>query len=77
MSAIMVAYQLGYSKSAVAKWCESGKVKSFYVSGKYLIPKICLIDYLMSAEAMCVCRKSFRHEILLKEFLDSIGKRNG
>ena len=75
MSAIMVADQLGYSKSAVAKWCESGKVKSFYVSGKYLIPKICLIDYLMSSEAMCVRQKSFRYELLLKEFLEKKGER--
>ena len=70
MSAIMVADQLGYSKSAVAKWCESGIVKSFYVSGKYLIPKICLVDYLMSDEVMSVRQKSFRHELLLQEFLD-------
>jgi len=47
-------------------------VKAFLVSGKYLIPKICLVDYLMSADAMCVRQKSFRHEILLKEFVDNM-----
>lgn len=42
------------------------------VSGKYLIPKICLVDYLISPDAMCVRQKSFRHEILLKEFVDNM-----
>ena len=64
------ARMLGYSQSAIVKWCVTGRVKAFLVSGKYLIPTICLIDYLMSAEAMCVCQKSFRHEILLKEFIE-------
>ena len=64
------ARMLCYSQSAIVKWCVTGRCKAFLVSGKYLIPKICLIDYLMSAEAMCVCQKSFRHEILLSEFLE-------
>ena len=29
-----------------------------------------LVDYLMSDEVMCVRQKSFRHELLLQEFLD-------
>lgn len=63
---------LGYSQSAIVKWCVTGRVKAFLVSGKYLIPKICLVDYLMSADAMCVRQKSFRHELLLKEFVDNM-----
>ena len=66
------ASMLGYSQSAIVKWCVTGRVKAFLVSGKYLIPKICLVDYLMSADAMCVRQKSFRHEILLKEFVDNM-----
>ena len=64
------ARMLGYSQSAIVKWCVTGRVKAFLVSGKYLIPKICLVDYLMSPDAMCVRQKSFRHEILLSEFLE-------
>lgn len=66
------ARMLGYSQSAIVKWCVTGRVKAFLVSGKYLIPKICLIDYLMSTDAMCVCQKSFRLELLLKEFVDNM-----
>jgi len=69
ISVTTTARMLGCSRSAIVKWCVTGRVKAFLVSGKYLIPKICLVDYLMSADAMCVRRKSFRHEILLKEFL--------
>ena len=70
ISVSVAARMLGYSQSAIVKWCVTGRCKAFLVSGKYLIPKICLIDYLMSAEAMCVCQKSFRHEVLLSEFLE-------
>lgn len=70
ISVTIAARMLGYSQSAIVKWCVTGRVKAFLISGKYLIPKICLIDYLMSAEAMCVCQKSFRHEILLKAFVE-------
>ena len=68
------ARMLGYSQSAIVKWCVTGRCKAFLVSGKYLIPKICLIDYLMSIETMCVSQKSFRHEILLSEFLEKYKK---
>lgn len=72
MDVTTTARMLGYSQSAIVKWCVTGRVKAFLVSGKYLIPKICLVDYLMSADAMCVRQKSFRHEILLKEFVDNM-----
>ena len=36
----------GFSNTAVLRWCRSGKLKAFMVSGKYLIPKVCLKDYI-------------------------------
>lgn len=72
ISVTTTARMLGCSRSAIVKWCVTGRVKAFLVSGKYLIPKICLVDYLMSPDAMCVRQKSFRHEILLKEFVDNM-----
>lgn len=72
MDVTTTARMLGYSQSAIVKWCMTGRVKAFLVSGKYLIPKICLVDYLISPDAMCVRQKSFRHEILLKEFVDNM-----
>lgn len=72
MDVTATARMLGYSQSAIVKWCVTGRVKAFLVSGKYLIPKICLLDYLVSDEAMCVRQKSFRHELLLKEFVDNM-----
>ena len=73
ISVLDTARATGYSQSAVVKWCVTGRVKAFYSSGKYLIPKICLLDYLVSDEAMCVRQKSFKHELMLKEFLDEYG----
>ena len=38
----------GYSSETIRRWCKAKKIKSFNISGKFLIPKICLIDYLTS-----------------------------
>ena len=70
ITVIDAARALGYSQSAVVKWCSTGKLKAIFASGKYHIPKARLVDYLMSDEAMCIRQKSFRHELLLQEFLD-------
>ena len=37
----------GISQGRALKLVKQGAVKSFYVHGKFMIPKICIIDYLM------------------------------
>ena len=36
----------GFSSTSVLRWCRSGKLEAFMVSGKYLIPKVCFKEYL-------------------------------
>ena len=74
ITAEQVAAFLGYHKSTAVYWCEKRRIKSFKVSAKYLIPKICLVDFLVSPESFCIHQKSLIHRQLLWEFLSSIGE---
>ena len=74
ITAEQVAAFLGYHKSTAVYWCEKRRIKSFKVSAKYLIPKICLVDFLVSPESFFIHQKSLIHRQLLWEFLSSIGE---
>lgn len=51
----------GYSKSAITQWVNIGKLKSFYVRNKTLIPKPYLMEWLLSPEYNGIERKSKKH----------------
>lgn len=72
ITAEQVAAFLGYHKSTAVYWCEKRRIKSFKVSAKYLIPKICLVDFLVSPESFCIHQKSLIHRQLLWEFISSL-----
>ena len=46
------------------------KLKSVNISGKFLIPKICLVDFLVSLYSFDITQKIWKHLILIKVFLE-------
>lgn len=40
----------GYSKSAVVDWCAEGKLHHFLIRRTYFIPKLSLIDFMLSEQ---------------------------
>ncbi len=60
----------GYSPTAITRWCNTQKLKSFYVSGKYLVPKLSFIEYIASPHGFNITRKSWKHLLLIKDFLE-------
>ncbi|MCC8196588.1 MAG: helix-turn-helix domain-containing protein [Ruminococcus sp.] len=58
----------GYSDSAIRNWCKDKRVKSFYISKKYLIPKPCFIDFLVSPYCCNIDRKTWKHLALFSGF---------
>ena len=72
ITAEQVAAFLGCHKSTAVYWCEKRRIKSFKVSAKYLIPKICLVDFLVSPESFCIHQKSLIHRQLLWEFISGM-----
>lgn len=67
----------GYSTAAVLGWCSKGKVKYFCVSGRYLIPKISLVKYLMSWDFDRIKVKSWKHKVILCDLVDLVKVSRG
>lgn len=76
MKAAEVTEILGYGNTTIQNWCKSKKVKTFCISNKRLIPKISLIDFLVSQSSFEIRRKTWKHILLIKTFFDQRGKNN-
>ena len=60
---------IGYSDTSIHRWCHSKKLKAFKPSGSFHIPKISLMEFLISQESFDIKRKSWKHILLIKNFL--------
>ena len=45
LTVVEVAEAIGYCDTSLHRWCNAKKLKSFNISGRFLIPKISLVDY--------------------------------
>lgn len=61
---------IGYSDTSIHRWCKDEKIKAFYVSSKYLIPKICFIEFLLSEDTFSIKRKTWKHIQLINTFFE-------
>ena len=59
----------GYTHNTVMKWCARKKIKYFNIKGKYMIPKIVLVDYLTRDRCRALSEKAYEYIILLAEGL--------
>lgn len=64
---------IGYSPSTIISWCNRKDLKAFDISGRFMIPKVSAIDYLVSEKAHGIQQKSFKHKLLSQEFLTKNG----
>ncbi|MGI5892777.1 MAG: helix-turn-helix domain-containing protein [Bacillota bacterium] len=64
---------LGYNPNSVVRWCNKLTLKCFNVSGKYLIPKVCAIEFLATDTSLGIRRKSHRHQLFLSDFMNKNG----
>lgn len=62
----------GYCDTSVHRWCNRKTIKAFQISGKFLIPKVSLIEFLTSPSGFYIVRKSWKHLLLIKEFLHTL-----
>ena len=61
---------IGYSDTSIHRWCRGKKLKVFFVSSKFLIPKVSLVDFLLSQDSFDIKRKSAKHIFLIRTFLE-------
>ena len=72
LTIVEVAEAIGYCGTSLYRWCNAKKLKSFNISGKFLIPKISLVDFLVSQYSFDITRKTWKHTLLIKGFLDRL-----
>ena len=65
-----VADITGYCDTTIHRWINAKKLKAFYISGKFLIPKLSLADFLVSQYSFDITRKTWKHMLLIRNFLD-------
>lgn len=61
---------IGYCSISFHRWCAGKQIKAFSISGRYLIPKLCFIDFLVSPYCYAITRKTWKHLLLIKGFFD-------
>ncbi|HOP10195.1 MAG TPA: hypothetical protein PK629_01755 [Oscillospiraceae bacterium] len=69
ITAKVFAEFIGYAPSTIISWCNRKDLKAFDISGRFMIPKVCAIDYLVSEKAHGIQQKSFKHKLFSQEFL--------
>ena len=65
---------LGYTDTSIHGWVNAKKLKAFHISNKFLIPKICLVDFLSSPASFGITRKTWKHLLLIKNFLKDLNQ---
>lgn len=72
LTIVEVTEAIGYCDTSLHRWCNTKKLKAFRISGKCLIPKISLTDFLVSQYSFDITRKTWKHTLLIKRFLDML-----
>ena len=72
LTVVEVAEAIGYCDTSLHRWCNAKKLKAFNISGRFLIPKISLVDFLVSQYSFDITRKTWKHTLLIKTFLDQL-----
>jgi len=61
---------IGYSSASVHLWCKNKKLQAFRVSGKFLVPKSCFLDFMVSESCFDIRCKTNEHISLVRSFLE-------
>lgn len=61
-----VSMLLGYRTNTIYKWRKTLGLNGYIIAGKLYFPKICLLDFVASAEFQSIQRKSIKHMSLLR-----------
>ena len=76
MKVAEVVEVIGYSDTSVHRWCKDKKIKAFFVSNKFLIPKMSLVEFLLSQHSFDIKRKTWKHIQLIKNFFEQNKENN-
>ena len=67
LTVAQIAQVTGYSIKAVSRWCSAGRLKSILQQPKFMVPKVWLLEFLISNDYNNICRKSQRHYAMIQK----------
>ena len=59
---------IGISQKTISRKCTRGDIFSFLISGKRIIPKAIIVDYLSSYKGFLIIKKSSSYHLLVSDF---------
>ncbi len=68
MSAADVSKFTGFHHNTITTWCNNEHFRYFKIGNSYMIPKVCLLDFLVSAHVLDGYRPAKKMIALAKEF---------
>ena len=57
----------GYNRHTVSRWCTEGRLKPIMKTPTFRVPKVWLLDFLCSDDYNNICRKSRKHNQMVRE----------
>lgn len=68
LSATEVSKFTGYHHNTITTWCSNGYFRYFKIGSSYMIPKVCILNYLVSPHVLDSYRPAQKMVALAKEF---------
>ena len=67
LDAHQIARVTGYASRTVSRWCTEGRLKPIMKTPTFRVPKVWLLDFLCSDDYNNICRKSRKHNQMVRE----------
>ena len=67
LDAHQIARVTGYASRTVSRWCTEGRLKPIMKTPTFRVPKVWLLDFLCSVDYNNICRKSRKHNQMVRE----------
>lgn len=68
LSATEVSKFTGYHHNTITTWCSNGYFRYFKIGSSYMIPKVCILNFLVSPHVLDSYRPAQKMVALAKEF---------
>ena len=66
---------IGYNRKTIGRWISTGKLKALKSMNKHMIPKIYLLDFMMTDAFNEIVRKTPKHSEMVQELIQKKARR--
>ncbi len=73
LTSFQAAEITGYHHETVVRWCSKGQIEYFHIRRNYLIPKVCLLEYLTDSRCHSINETAKEHILSYAQQLSENG----